>query len=132
MNGFILLTLMKNDRLVSPTQAEQDMLQILRAERDAEQAIRSCENEARKIIDDVQISVQRIESRANQRITNMEMRHSHKLNRLIKDIENEGAAKLSHDAGQHYDSEKLQAVIEKLATELCLNNTTSDDQTKPG
>ncbi len=66
---------MNDDRPVSPTQAEQDMLQILRAERDAEQAIRSCENEVRQIIDDVQITVQRIESRANQRITNMEMRH---------------------------------------------------------
>ena len=106
---------MKNDRSVSPTQAEQDMLQILRAERDAEQAIRSCENEARQIIDDVQISVQRIESRANQRITNMEMRHGHKLNQLIRNIENDGAVELGHDAQQNDDKERLQAVIEKLA-----------------
>jgi rubrerythrin len=123
---------MKNDRSVSPTQAEQDMLQILRAERDAEQAIHSCENEARQIIDDVQISVQRIESRANQRITNMEMRHAHKLNQLIRNIEKDGAVELGHDAQQNDDKKKLQAVIEKLAIELCLANTVSDDESVAG
>lgn len=123
---------MKNDRSVSPTQAEQDMLQILRAERDAEQAIRSCENEARQIIDDVQISVQRIESRANQRITNMEMRHAYKLNQLVRNIENDGAVELGHDAQQNDDKERLQAVIEKLAIELCLANTVSDDESEAG
>jgi rubrerythrin len=123
---------MKDDRPVSPTQAEQDMLQILRAERDAEQAIRNCENEARKIIDDALLSVQRIESRANQRITNMEMRHAHKLNRLIRNIENEGAVELGHDAQQNDDKESLQAVIEKLAIELCLANTVSDDESEAG
>ena len=123
---------MKDDRPVSPTQAEQDMLQILRAERDAEQAIRSCENEARQIIDDVQITVQRIESRANHRITNMEMRHGHKLNQLIRNIENDGAVELGHDAQQNDDKERLQAVIEKLAIELCLANTVSDDESEAG
>jgi len=123
---------MKNDRPVSPTQAEHDMLQILRAERDAEQAVRSCENEARQIIDDVQISVQRIESRANHRITNMEMRHGHKLNQLIRNIENDGAVELGHDAQHNYDIERLQAVIEKLAIELCLANTVSDDESEAG
>ena len=123
---------MNDDRPVSPTQAEQDMLQILRAERDAEQAIRSCENEARQIIDDVQITVQRIESRANQRITNMEMRHGHKLNQLIRNIENDGAVELGHDAQQNDDKERLQAVIEKLAIELSLANTVSDDESEAG
>ncbi len=123
---------MKDDRPVSPTQAEQDMLQILRAERDAEQAIRSCENEVRQIIDDVQITVQRIESRANQRITNMEMRHGHKLNQLIRNIENDGAVELGHDAQQNDDKERLQAVIEKLAIELSLANTVSDDESEAG
>ena len=123
---------MNDDRPVSPTQAEQDMLQILRAERDAEQAIRSCENEVRQIIDDVQITVQRIESRANQRITNMEMRHGHKLNQLIRNIENDGAVELGHDAQQNDDKERLQAVIEKLAIELSLANTVSDDESEAG
>jgi hypothetical protein len=123
---------MKDDRPVSPTQAEQDMLQILRAERDAEQAIRNCENEARQILDDVQISVQRIESRADQRITNMEMRHGHKLSQLIRNIENDGAVELVHDAQQNDDKERLQAVIEKLAIELCLANTLSDGESEAG
>lgn len=123
---------MKKDKPLLTTQAEHDMLRVLQAERDAENTIHNCELETRQLIDDVQIEVQRINKRADQRITNIEMRHSHKLDHLIKNIENEGAAKLSYDAGQHFDSEKLQAVIEKLAIELCLNNTTSDDEAKPG
>ena len=123
---------MKKDKTLLTTQAERDMLQVLQAERDAENTIHDCELETRQLISDVQIRVQRINKRADQRITNMEMRHSHKLNHLIKNIENEGAAKLSYDAGQHFDREKLQAVIERLAIELCLNNTTSDDEVEPG
>lgn len=123
---------MKKDKPLLTTQAERDMLQVLQAERDAENTIRNCEQQSRQLINDVQIRVQRINKHADQRITNMEMRHGHKLNHLIRNIENEAAAKLSYDAGQHYGSERLQAVIEKLAIELCLNNTTPDDKTESG
>ncbi len=113
---------MKDDKPVSTVQAEQDMLRVLQAERDAEQTIRNCENEAQQLANDVQIKVQRINVRADERITNMEMRHAHKLNDLIKDIERQGVTEIGYHAGQHYDNERLQAVIEKLAAELCLGS----------
>lgn len=123
---------MKDDKPVSTAQAEQDMLQVLQAERDAEQTIRNSKNEAQQIINDVQIKVQRINAHADQRITNMEMRHAHKLNQLIRNIERQGAAELGNNTGQHYDQERLQTVIEKLATELCLGINLSADDTGAG
>ena len=119
---------MKDDKPESTAQAEQDVLQVLKAERDAEQAIRNCQNETQRLINDVQIKVQRINAHADQRITNMEMRHAHKLNQLIRDIEKQGVAELGNNTYQHYDQERLRAVIEKLATELCLGiNNSADD-----
>lgn len=127
---------MKDDEPVSPAQSEQDMLRILQTERDAEHAIRNCANEAQQIIDDVQARVQRIESRADQRISNMEMRYGHKLNRIIRDIEREGAAEISNDASLHYNEQGMQAVIKKLAIDLCLGGSlgglTHDDGSEAG
>ena len=128
----VAAVLMKDDKPESTAQAEQDMLQVLKAERDAEQAIRNCQNETQRLINDVQIKVQRINAHADQRITNMEMRHAHKLNQLIRDIEKQGVAELGNNTGQHYDQERLQTVIEKLATELCLGINNAADDTGAG
>jgi vacuolar-type H+-ATPase subunit H len=99
--------------------SEQAMQQVLLAEREAERAIQDCENEARKIIQDAHIRAQAILARADQRITNMEMRHGHKLDRLIKDIEREGAIELRNESGQQIAREILQSVVKELAAELC-------------
>jgi len=118
---------MKNGKISSSPQAEQAIQQVLQAERDAEQAIQDCENEARQIIHDAQNRVQLINTRVDQRITNMEMRHSHQLDKTIKAIEKEGADELRHDAGNHYDSDNLQTVIEQLAIELCQADAAVED-----
>ena len=109
---------MKNNRPEEYPGAEQAIQQVLQAERDAEQAIQDCESEARQIIHDAQGRAQRINAWVDQRITNMEMRYGHKLDRMIKAIEREGADELRLDAGQHYDADRLQAVIDELAMEL--------------
>ena len=118
---------MSNNRPKSYPQAEQAIQQVLQAERDAEHAIRDCEQEARQIIRDAQNRAQRINAHTDQRITNMEMRHGHKLDQTIKAIEREGIVELRIDAGQHYDEVSLQTVIETLAIELCQARSTVDD-----
>jgi len=118
---------MKNGKLNSSPQAEQAIQQVLQAERDAEQAIQDCENEARQIIHDAQNRAQQINTRVDQRITNLEMRHSHKLDKTIKALEKQGADELRLDAGSHYDSRNLQTVIEQLAIELCQANAAARD-----
>ena len=110
-----------------PASSEQAMQMILQAERDAERAILDCENQARKAIQDVQIHAQRIYARTDQRITNMEMRHSHKLHQMIRIIEREGAAALRQEQEQHHDQQQLQSVIDTMAVELCMANSITDD-----
>ena len=95
------------------------MHEVLQAERDAERAIQACEDRARQILHDAQARAQRILARADQRITNMEMRHGHKMDRLVRAIENEGAARLSQQTGRQYDRTRLNSIIESLAAELC-------------
>lgn len=123
---------MKNDKPVSTAQSEKDMLRVLQAEQDAQQTMRNCEVEAQQIISDVQIKVQRINLHADERITNMEMRHASKLNLLITNIEEQGAVVLGDVAGQHYARERLQSVVEKLAAELCLGSADSAGKTMSG
>lgn len=123
---------MKDDTRVPSTEAEQAMHQILQAERDAEHAIHDCENAAQKAIQDTQVKAQRIHTRANQRITNMEMRHGHKLNQLIKDIDKEAAVALNHGADNYCDEKKLRTIVNKLAVELCGGYTVSGSDTETG
>jgi len=118
---------MKNNKPDSCPEAEHAILQVLQAERDAEQAIRDCEIEARQIIHEAHNRAQSINARADQRISNMEMRHDHKLDQAIKAIERQGVAELRLDAGQNYDPDSLQSVIETLAIELCRANNTAED-----
>jgi vacuolar-type H+-ATPase subunit H len=118
---------MKNGKLNASPQAEQAIQRVLQAERDAEHAIQDCENEARQIIHDAQNRAQLINTRIDQRITNMEMRHSHKLDKTIKAIEKKGADELRLDAGNHYDSDNLKTVIEQLAIELCQADAATED-----
>jgi len=120
---------MKRDNKKAPARAEQNMLEVLQAEREAAQTIHHCENDAHLIISDAQDQAQKIEARTDQRISDMEMRHSHKLNQRITAIGKQGAADLKHDAHQRYDSENIQLIIEKLANELCTGKVTSEPQT---
>jgi vacuolar-type H+-ATPase subunit H len=123
---------MKENKPASSSQAEQAMLRVLQAERDAEQIIRDCEAEARRFINEAQIKVQRINVHIDDRITHLEMRHAHKLDQLIRNIEKQGVAERGHDASKHYDSKRLQAVIDKLAAELCSGSTDTMALTAPG
>jgi vacuolar-type H+-ATPase subunit H len=123
---------MKDDKPQQKSPAEQDVLQVLQAEQDAELAVRNCENEAGQIIIDAHVMVQRINVRTDQRISDMEMRHSHKLNKLVRDIEKTGAEMLDNDAARHYDGSDLKAVLDTLAIELCLGKAAagSDEDAK--
>jgi len=118
---------MNNNIRKQTPQTAQAIQQVLQAERDAERAIQDCEQEARQIVYDARNRAQRINTRTDQRITNMEMRHGHKLDREIKAIERDGAVELRLDAGQQYDEDRLQAAIERLANELCLVDTPAHD-----
>jgi vacuolar-type H+-ATPase subunit H len=123
---------MKESKAVSPVQAEQAIQTVLQAEQDAEAAIRDCENEARLIIQTAQADALKILTRTDQRITNVEMRHAHKLDQLIRNIENEGSAELKHDASQPIEQKTLQNIVEKLAAEICRTYASPEDVVETG
>jgi vacuolar-type H+-ATPase subunit H len=123
---------MKNTKAVSPIQAEQAIQLVLQAEQDAERAIYDSENEVQLLIQGAQTDAQRILARTDQRITNIEMRHEHQLNQLIKSIENQGSAELKHDASQRVDQKSLQNIVEKLASEMCQAFASSEDTVESG
>lgn len=123
---------MKNNTSSSFAESGQAIQKVLQAERDAEHAIQECENAARQIIHDAQIKAQRINANADQRITNMEMRHSHKLDQTIKVIEREGAVELRLDASQQYDTDSMRSVVEKMAIELCQAGSATEDGLESG
>lgn len=120
---------MKDDKTLQASQAEQDVLRVLQAEQDAEQAVQGCENEARQVISDAHLMAQKINLRIDQRISDMEMRHSHKLNMLIREIEKQSAATLDSDSARAYDENDIRRIIDNIAMELCMGTVLADDAT---
>jgi vacuolar-type H+-ATPase subunit H len=110
---------MNNNIRNTSVKTDDAIQRVLQAERDAEQAIHECEQEAQQIITDARKRAQAINSRTDQRITNLEMRYGHQLDREIKTIEREGAVELKLDANQRVDPDSLRAAIKDLALELC-------------
>jgi hypothetical protein len=72
---------------------------------------------------------QKINLRTDQRISDMEMRHSHKLNMLIREIEKQSAATLDSDSARTYDDNDLRRIIDNMAMELCMGAALADDAT---
>jgi hypothetical protein len=116
------------------SQTENNMRTVLQVEKEAEQSVRDCESEVQISIGDAHTVVQNLNTRTDQRISDMEMRHAHKLNHLIKTIEKQYADTLSSDAKSHHNIEEFKSVIEALAAELCLGkpDDTMDSAFEPG
>ena len=115
---------MKDDNRATTSQIEQHVITVLQAEKDAEQAVRDCELEVKQSTSDAQVAAQYIITRTDRRISDMEMRHSHKLNKRIRDIEMQGVEMTSTAASGDIDHDKLLAVINELAIELCFGDAT--------
>lgn len=119
---------MKNNETNSSAESGQAIQKVLQAERDAERAIEDCEIEARQIIREAHDRAQKINANIDQRITNIEMRHGHKLDKAIKRIGREGVVELRLDASQQHDADSLQSVVEAIAIELCQSDSASGDE----
>jgi hypothetical protein len=125
---------MKDSNQLIESQTENNVKTVLQAEKEAEQSVRDCESEVQISIGDAHTVVQNLNTRTDQRISDMEMRHAHKLNHLIKSIEKQYADTLSSNAESHHNIEEFRSVIEALAAELCLGkpDDTMDSAVEPG
>ena len=111
---------MKDSNKLIESQAEMNMKTVLQVEKEAEQSVRDCESEMQLSNGEAHTVVQNLNTRTDQRISDMEMRHAQKLRQLIKNIEKQYADTLSSDVKLHHDIEEFRSVIEELAAELCL------------
>ena len=97
---------------------EQAMNRVLRAERDARQAVRDCEGEARKMMQEAQQRAQRIASLADERISLMHMRCEQWLSREIRALETRARDDTQVDANLHLDQATIKVIVDDMAARL--------------
>jgi vacuolar-type H+-ATPase subunit H len=96
----------------------QAIKQVLQAERAAEQAVATCDRQARDIIRAAQTRAQRIAQRGDERITLIHMRCSQRLaeqRRLLATADHKAQAEIGNSP---VDAVALAAVVDALAATL--------------
>ncbi len=116
-----------NHQPPQPEPADLAMNRVLQAERDAEEAVADCEQEARNILKAAQQRAQHLAARTNARISILQMNQNQKLNRVIRDIEKAGKTTESPDTAALFDAADFSAVIDKLAAELTTVETDENE-----
>ncbi|MCO6413439.1 MAG: hypothetical protein J5I92_11935, partial [Thiogranum sp.] len=87
------------------------------AERDAAQAIADCEAQARDLVQAARQQASRIEARADERITLMQMRCAKRLAQALQQLAQTQQAGSAQDPG-HLDDASLNACMESVAAAL--------------
>lgn len=106
--------------------AEQAMNRVLAAERDAAQAIADCEAQARDLVQAARQQANRIDARADQRITLMQMRCAKQIAQALQELAQTRQAHSSQSAAQ-LDDTGVSACMEAVAEAL-----TSAADSNPG
>jgi len=97
---------------------EQAMNQVLRAERDARQAIADCEREAHERVHTAQQRAQRIASRTDERITAIHQHCKQQVHREIRALEHRYRNVQHIELSSHSDETALTTSINDLAVTL--------------
>lgn len=100
-----------------PSDPQQAMVRVLQAEREAEQAVATCEHEAHALINAAQVRANRITSRTDERITLIKMRSSQQLAGDIKRRERAEAEAYQQQIAE-LDESGLKECIAEVAKAL--------------
>jgi len=105
-------------------EAGQLMNTVLEAEREAKRAVAECEQRAEEILKAAQAHAQRLVSRADQRITVIQMRCNHRIDSIVKSMEMQ--QQVPGDAAHpgQLEAQAIEAVVAALAAQL----TGADDE----
>ena len=98
-------------------EAGQRINRVLQAERDAKRAVAECEQRAQEILQAAQVRAQRLGSRADQRITVIQMRCNHHIDTVVKAIEKQQDPRAAAHSGQA-GAQTIKAVLAALAADL--------------
>jgi vacuolar-type H+-ATPase subunit H len=97
---------------------EQAMNEVLRAERDARQAIGDCEREAYERVSTAQQRAQRIAGRTDERITTIHQHCKQWVNREIRALEHRHRSAQQVELSSYIDETALTAAVDELAVML--------------
>jgi vacuolar-type H+-ATPase subunit H len=103
---------------IDPDLSEQAMAQVLKAEEQANQAIRNCELEGVHIIQEAKNKAQSISKHANKRITHIHLRFKQCIARQVKELQREYADQQSQINAEHYDLSELDDIVGHVADML--------------
>ena len=95
--------------------AQQAMNQVLRAERDAEQAIAECGEYAMQLLQEAQKRSQFISKSADKRISNIHLRCKQDTAKKINQLAREHAHKTKQHAEYHLDEKTIQDIVDEVA-----------------
>ena len=108
----------KTSQSDTATGAESAMHQVLAAEDQARQAVRSCAQEAENILRDARATAKRIVERADRRIGFIHNRTSAALAATIGELERDQLRKASTFDSSAVDLDAVAAAVEKVAERL--------------
>lgn len=108
----------KTSQSDTATGAESAMHQVLAAEDQARQAVRSCAQEAENILRDARASAKRIVERADRRIGFIHNRTSAALAATIGELDRDQLRKASTFDSSAVDLDAVAAAVEKVAERL--------------
>ncbi len=100
---------------LDPDLSEQAMAQVLRAEERANQAIRDCEQEGVRIIQEAKDRAQNISKHANKRLTHIHLRFKQCIARQVKNLQREYADQHNQINEEHYDVSEMDDIVEGVA-----------------
>lgn len=97
--------------------AEQAMNRVLAAERDAAQAIADCEAQSRDLVQAARQQASRIDARADERITLMQMRCAKQIAQALQQLGQTQQAGSAQNP-DHLDDASISACMESVAAAL--------------
>lgn len=97
--------------------AEQAMNRVLAAERDAAQAIADCEAQSRDLVQAARQQASRIDARADERITLMQMRCAKQIAQALQQLGQTQQAGSAQNS-DHLDDASISACMESVAAAL--------------
>lgn len=108
-------------------EAGQVIDEVLEAEAEAARAVAECEQRAEKIVTAAQARAQRLIGRADQRITAIELNCNHRIDSMIRAIEQQQQLPDGSAHPAELAEQTIKAVVAELAAELTARDRDGGD-----
>ena len=107
--------------------SEQAMAKVLMAEEKANQAIRECEEQGVRIIQEAKNKAQKISKHADDRIAHIHLRFKQCVALQVKILEREYEGQQKQIDAEHYDDSELSKIVDRVADMLTGSSKSGKD-----